>query len=287
MITKLNQSIRSYYNINIKGVNLLGLSFCYFVLKKIFYNLLSVLLLMVVIKIFITDFEIVKILNNYISLNGFTLIHITFVLIFFLIICNWLLFKNEVNILNKIENNFLSRVKKNFKLKSNYRKDSILLRKAITTNADLIIIICLSLFLMINNFFIFFCISGLFFINFLFQINLINKDYPVTNAIKKIFKKYEQSIFDFKFINKNKKLINRLEKIRFTQFISEIFLIKAIILIFFLFDYYKLETSFILELVILTRFLYGHLKSFFSNTFVMSDIYKKNKNIDHDDGEIL
>lgn len=287
MITKLNQSIRSYYNINIKGVNLLGLSFCYFVLKKIFYNLLSVLLLIAVIKIFITDFEIVKILNNFVFFNGFTLIHITFVLIFFLIICNWFLFKNEVNILNKIENNFLSRVKKNFKLKSNYRKDSILLRKAITTNADLIIIICLSLFLMINNFFIFFCISGLFFINFLFQINLINKDYPVTNAIKKIFKNYEQSIFDFKFISNNKRLINRLEKIRFTKFISEIFLIKAIILIFFLFDYYKLETSFILELVILTRFLYGHLKSFFSNTFVMSDIYKKNKNIDTDDGEIL
>jgi hypothetical protein len=64
MITKLNQSIRSYYNINIKGINLLGLSFFYFVLKKIFYNLLSVLLLIAVIKIFITDFEIVKILNN-------------------------------------------------------------------------------------------------------------------------------------------------------------------------------------------------------------------------------
>lgn len=282
MISKLYQSLKSYYDINIIGVNLIGFIFFYFVLKKIFCQLLTVMILIIVIKIFLTDFEIVKILNNFIIFNGFTSIHLTFFLISSLIICNWLLFKNEINILSKIESNFLLRVKKNFKLKSIYRKESILLRKIITTNADLIIIICLLSFLMINNLFIFLCILGLFFINFLFQINLINKNYPVTNVIREVFKKYEQSIFNLKFISKNKRFINRLEKIRFTKFISEIFLIKAIILIFFLVDYYKLETSFLLELFILIRYTYGHLKSFFSNTFVMSDLLKKKYTVNAD-----
>ena len=287
MISKLYPSIKSYYKINNKGVNLLGISFFFFVLKKIFYNLITIMLLIATVKIFITDLDIDAVLSNITYLSGLNYMHLSFFLIFLLLISNWLLFKNEINILNNIESNFILRVKKDLKLKSNHRKDTILLRKVITTNADLIMIICLSLFLMINNFFIFFSICGLFFINFLFQINRINKDYPVTNVIRKIFIKYEENDFDSKFISNNKRLVNRLEKIRFTKFISEIFLIKAIILIFFLSDFYKLETGFILELIILIRYLYGHLRSFFSNTFVMSDIYKKNKNLDNDDEEIL
>ena len=287
MISKLYPSLRSYYKINNKGINLLGISFFFFVLKKIFYNLISIILLIAIIKVFTTDLNIDTVLSNITNISGFSYMHLSLFLIFLLFISNWLLFKNEINILNNIESNFILRVKKDFKLKSNHRKDTILLRKVITTNADLIMIIFLSLFLMANNFFIFFSICGLFFINFLFQINRVNKDYPVTNAIKKIFKKYEQNAFDLKFITSSKRLINRLEKIRFTKFISEIFLIKAIILIFYLSHYYKLDTGFILELIILIRYLYGHLRSFFSNTFVMSDIYKKNKNLDNDEGEIL
>lgn len=287
MISKLYPSLKSYYKINNKGINLLGISFFFFVLKKIFYNLITIILLITTVKIFITDMDIDAVLTNITYLSGLNYMHLCFFLIFLLLISNWLLFKNEINILNNIESNFILRVKKDFKLKSNHRKDTILLRKVITTNADLIMIIFLSLFLMVNNFFIFFSICVLFFINFLFQINRVNKDYPVTNVIKKIFIKYEENDFDLKFISNNKRLVNRLEKIRFTKFISEIFLIKAIILIFFLSDYFKLGTGFILELIILIRYLYGHLRSFFSNTFVMSDIYKKNNNINNDDEEIL
>jgi hypothetical protein len=272
----------SYYNINKQAIRVFGLNFFLFFLKKIFYNIAVILLLIAVIKIFVFKFDTNKIMGNYPYLNELSYINLSLFIIFVIVICIWLSFRNEIDILKKIENNFIFRIEKNFKLKNKYRMDSILYRKITAANADLILIIFLSFFLMTKSFYIFCIIGVLFCINFIFQITSINKNYPITNSINKLSIRYEDSIFELPFINKSKRLLNRLEKIRYTKFISEVFLICAIVLIIFLSHHYKLENSFIIELIILIRYLYGSLKSFFSNTFLMSDMYKSKKNLDYE-----
>jgi hypothetical protein len=274
MLLKLKKSVNKYLFINLKGIKIFGVSLIFFSAKKIFYKLVYILLLIMIINFFL-DKNGYNFINKYFILFKYSNNLIIFILVSLIFVISWLSFKNEINILEKIQNKFILKIQKNFKEKNKYRKEIVLFNKIISTNTEATIIIILSAYLIFKNYYFFFFLIITFFLNLYFQIFLINKNTPLTKKIKKLLHKFENTDLSNEFKETSKIQINRLEKIILTKFMTEFFLILSIILICFIYYNFNLKTALLIEFIVIIRFLFSHLKSFFTNTYIMSEMYEK------------